>query len=221
MIQTHPPAPDLPVPPPSTTASTMLGAAAVDPEAQAIIELLARIASQDEEALAALYDRMVSRVYGLVRRIVRNLAAAEEVTEDVFFQIWRQADRYDPARGRPLGWILAIARTRALDSLRRADPALLHPDPEALTEAPSEIAHGPHDLLGALQESTQLHAAIATLEPLPRQLLALAFFSGLTHEEIAVRCDLPLGTVKSHIRRALLSLRDTLSPHIERRSTAS
>lgn len=218
MIQTLPPTPDLPVPP-STAAADLLGVAVADPDARAVVELLARIARQDEDALAVLYDRMVSRVYSLVRRIVRNLAAAEEVTEDVFFQIWRQADRYDPARGRPLGWILAIARTRALDSLRRADPALLHPDPEALTEAPSVTA-GPHDLLGAIQESHRLHAAIAALEPLPRQLLALAFFSGLTHEEIAARCDLPLGTVKSHIRRALLSLRDTLSAQIERRTAS-
>jgi len=219
LIQTLPPTPDSTVPPPCTAASAVLGAAAVDPDGRAIVELLARIARQDEDALAVLYDRMVSRVYSLVRRIVRNMAAAEEVTEDVFFQIWRQADRYDTARGRPLGWILAIARTRALDSLRRVDPALLHPDPEALMEAPNMTA-GPHDLLGAIQESDQLHAAIATLEPLPRQLLALAFFSGFTHEEIAVRCDLPLGTVKSHIRRALLGLRETLSAQIERRTAS-
>lgn len=192
-----------------------------DANADAIVALLTRIARQDEEALAALYDRMVGRVHGLVRRIVRNAQAAEEVTEDVFFQIWRQADRYEPGRGRAIGWILAIARTRAIDSLRRADPALLHPDPETLTESPSIAPDAPHDLLSALQESTRLHAAFGALEPLPRQLLALAFFSGLTHDEIAARCDLPLGTVKSHIRRALLTLREALSPQIDRRSTAS
>jgi len=213
--------PELLLPPVCATTAGVLGATGADPEAQAIVALLARIAKQDEDALAALYDRMASRVHSLVRRIVRNLAAAEEVTEDVFFQIWRQADRYDPARGRPLGWILAIARTRALDSLRRADPAVLHPDPEVLSETPGVAPDGPHDLLGALQESTQLHTAIATLDPLPRQLLALAFFCGLTHEEIAARCDLPLGTVKSHIRRALLTLRDALSSQIDRKSTAS
>jgi len=206
---------------PPYSAPGSLGATATDPDAAAIVELLARIARQDEEALAMLYDRMVGRVHGLVRRIVRNAQAAEEVTEDVFFQIWRQADRYDPLRGRALGWILAIARTRALDSLRRADPAVPHPDPELLTDSPGVAPDSPHDLLGALQESTHLHAAIAILEPLPRQLLALAFFCGLTHEEIAARCDLPLGTVKSHIRRALLTLRDALSPHIDRRSTSS
>lgn len=217
MIQTLPPAS---VAPPGG-ATAVFGPTGADPDAAAIVVLLARIARQDEDALAALYDRLAGRVHGLVRRIVRNAQAAEEITEDVFFQIWRQAGRYDPLRGRPLGWILTIARTRALDSLRRADPALLHPEPEVLTDAPSIAADNPHDLLGAMQESGHLHTAVASLEPLPRQLLALAFFSGFTHEEIAVRCDLPLGTVKSHIRRALLTLRDTLAPQIDRRSTAS
>lgn len=220
MIQTYPPTPDGPVLPPHRPADVAL-AAVTDPDAAAIVALLARIARRDEAALAALYDRLVHRVHGLVRRIVRNAQVAEEVTEDVFFQVWRQAERFDPARGRPLGWILSIARTRSLDSLRRADPAVLHPEPEVLSDSQQLASDAPHDLLDALQESTLLHAALATLTPLPRQLLALAFFSGLTHEEIAVHCDLPLGTVKSHIRRALLALRDTLSPQIDRRSIHS
>jgi len=178
--------------------------------------LIERIAGQDEEALGELHDAVLGRVHGLVRRIVRDERCAEEVTGDVFFQVWRQADRYDATRGRPLGWILTIARTRALDSLRRADPATPHPDPDLLREswsgAPDEVA----DLIGVSREATHLHAAVKSLDPLPRQLLALAFFCGLTHEEIAARSDLPLGTVKSQIRRAILTLRDALAPHLER-----
>lgn len=191
-------------------------AADADPQSAALAALIGRIAHQDEEALGELHDAVLGRVHGLVRRIVHDERCAEEVTEDVFFQIWRQADRYDATRGRPLGWILTIARTRALDSLRRADPATPHPDPDLLRESwsgePDEIA----DLLGASREARHLHMAVKSLDPLPRQLLALAFFCGLTHEEIAARSDLPLGTVKSQIRRALITLRDALSPHLER-----
>lgn len=212
MIQT------LPTEPAATHGSTV---GAIDTAAVSLVDLLESIARQDEDALARLYDLLVGRVHGLVRRIVRDAQAAEEVTEDVFFQIWRQAERFDRSRGHPLGWILAIARTRALDHLRRVDPAVVHPDPDVLAASPSLASNGPHELLDALQQSTFLHAAVAALEPLPRQLLALAFFSGLTHEEIATRCDLPLGTVKSHIRRALAHLREALSPQIDRRSTAS
>jgi len=181
-----------------------------------LVALIERIARQDEEALGALHDVVLGRVHGLVRRIVRDARCAEEVTEDVFFQIWRQADRYDATRGRPLAWILTIARTRALDSLRRADPATPHPDPDLLRDAWTGEGDEVADTLGANREATHLHTAVKSLEPLPRQLLALAFFCGLTHEEIAARSDLPLGTVKSHIRRALVTLRDALASRVER-----
>jgi len=188
------------------------------PDAQSALlaALIARIAQQDEEALATLYDAVLGKVHGLVRRIVRDERMAEEVTEDVFFQVWRQADRFDSARGRPLGWILTIARTRSLDSLRRADPAVPHPDPELLDNRWSEGSLSAYDILGAAQEASHLHTAVEALEPMPRQLLALAFFCGLTHEEIAERSDMPLGTVKSHIRRALVTLRAALASSIER-----
>jgi RNA polymerase sigma factor (sigma-70 family) len=188
------------------------------PDAQSALlaALIARIAQQDEEALATLYDAVLGKVHGLVRRIVRDERMAEEVTEDVFFQVWRQADRFDSARGRPLGWILTIARTRSLDSLRRADPAVPHPDPDLLDNRWSEGSLSAYDILGAAQEAIHLHTAVEALEPMPRQLLALAFFCGLTHEEIAERSDMPLGTVKSHIRRALVTLRAALASSIER-----
>jgi RNA polymerase sigma factor (sigma-70 family) len=203
------------------SAGTGTGLQRDDEQAERLVALIARIAVRDEDALAALYDAVLGRVHGLVRRIVLDARIAEEVTADVFFQIWRQADRYDPARGRPLGWILAIARTRALDSLRRLDPAAAHPDPASLfTEAMIACA-SPQDILGAAQDATHLRAAVDQLEPLPRQLLALAYFRGLTHEEIAAQSNLPLGTVKSHLRRALISLRNTLGFRMERSPEAS
>ena len=156
-------------------------AADADPQSAVLAGLIGRIARQDEEALGELHNAVLDCVHGL-RRIVRDERSAEEVTEDVFFQIWRQADRYDATRGRPLGWSLTIARTRALDRLRRADPATPHPDPDLLRESwsgePDEIA----DLLDASREARHLHMAVKSLDPLPRPLLALAFLCGLTHE---------------------------------------
>jgi len=192
-----------------------------EPDAGTLAALIARIARQDEDALGALYDATVGRVYGMALRILRDEQGAEEVAEEVFFQVWRQAGRYDPARGRPLGWLLNLARSRALDQLRRRDEALSHPDPSTLHADErggepgfSEAREGrdPQDLLAATEAHRGLHRALAALEPVPRQMVALAFFRGLTHEEIAASTNLPLGTVKSHIRRALTALRAALGP---------
>jgi RNA polymerase sigma-70 factor (ECF subfamily) len=174
-----------------------------------LADWIARIAARDEAALGMLHDAVLGRVYGLVRRIVRRPEVAEEVTEDVFFQVWRQADRFDLRRGRPLGWILTIARSRALDRLRGADAnrplAPVAIDDELQADAT------PCDLLAACEASACVHAALAALDPLPRQIPAFAFFRGLTHAEIAIHLAMPLGTVKSHVRRSLASLQRTLA----------
>ena len=172
-------------------------------------DCIARVVRQDQQALAELYETMAGRVYGLALRITRQVQTAEEVTEDCFWQVWRQAPRFDPARGAAVAWIMTIARSRALDALRRADTAEpLGEDRLATIEA--EDGSDPQDLLDAVEKQHRLHAALRDLEPLPRQLVALAFFRGLSHEEIAGQMGLPLGTVKSHIRRALLRLRELL-----------
>jgi RNA polymerase sigma-70 factor (ECF subfamily) len=184
---------------------------AYGPDEQRLQELIGRIADHDQLAFSALYDVMVGRVYGLALRITRCVQLAEEVAEDTFWQIWRQAPRFDPARGSAAVWIMTIARSRALDTLRRMDTAECNNDPEA---SPDGVFSGgnPPDLLAALQDGALLHTALARLDPVPRQLLALAFFCGLSHEEIACHAGLPLGTVKSHIRRALITLRQTMAP---------
>lgn len=168
---------------------------------------IAAVAGQDQQALAKLYEAMAGRVYGLALRITRQVQSAEEVAEDVFWQVWRQAPRFDATRGSAVAWILTIARSRALDALRRRDRA--EPLEDERLAALADDAD-PQDLLAAVQRQHRLHAALRSLDPLPRQLLALAFFRGLPHEEIAAQMSLPLGTVKSHIRRALLRLRQLL-----------
>jgi len=182
------------------------------PDEAALCALIGRIVDHDEAALAALYDGLVGRVYGLALRITRRVTLAEEVVQDVFWQVWRQAPRFDGERGSALAWVMTIARSRALDALRRLDPEECELEPETLELQEDPAAPAPVDLLSALEQGQSLHAALARLDPVPRQLLSLAFFRGLSHDEIAQHAGLPLGTVKSHIRRALASLRELLAP---------
>ncbi|MFO1293217.1 MAG: sigma-70 family RNA polymerase sigma factor [Rubrivivax sp.] len=171
---------------------------------------LASIVERDERALAALYDATFSRVFGLVQRIVRNRATAEEVVEEVYFQVWRQAVRFDPSRGKALAWILSMARSRAIDALRRearcsAEGADADAQPGAVSDEPAA-----DELLELARRQADLAQALMLLGAQPRQLVSLAFFRGMSHEEIAQHMRLPLGTVKSQIRRALLTLRGAL-----------
>jgi RNA polymerase sigma-70 factor (ECF subfamily) len=186
--------------------------AAPDAEELRLRGWIARISRGEEEALGHLYDATLGRVYGLARRITRNDQLAEEVAEDVYWQVWRQAPRFDAGRGNAMSWLLTMTRTRALDGLRRGDEAEPHPDPQSLLAGEASADGDPQNLLEATRRDRRLHQALAGLDALPRQLLALAFFCGLTHEEIAARCGLPLGTVKSHIRRALAALKRVLAP---------
>ncbi|MFT3821417.1 MAG: sigma-70 family RNA polymerase sigma factor [Rubrivivax sp.] len=170
------------------------------------------IVERDERALGALYDATVTRVYGFVRRIVRNEALAQEVVEDTYFQVWRQAPRYDGARGGAMSWLLAMARSRAIDALRREarfeHEELADDDGAQVGDARALPAD---ELLALARHHAALHHALQQLGAQPRQLVSLAFFRGLSHEEIADQMRLPLGTVKSQIRRALLTLRQSLA----------
>lgn len=194
-------------------SSTTVRASRVPARAPSELQLqgwIAQVMRQDQNAFNTLYEAAVGRVYGLALRITRNTALAEEVSEDTFWQVWREAPRFDATRGTALAWILTIARSRALDALRARDPAELAEDPAALITAEGAPNENPLDLLNATQADHALHEALAQLEAEPRQLIALAFFRGLTHGEIATHTGLPLGTVKSHIRRGLITLKSLL-----------
>ena len=198
-------------PPDSTAASTVARGLAVAPDEAQLVAWIEAVCDQDERALSALYDATLSRVYGLVLRIVRRPAWAEEVVEDTYFQVWRQAARFDASRGKALTWLLSMARSRAIDALRRED-RFTHEslDADDAPEVPDASTGSPDDLIEAARGHELLHRALLDLGPQPRQLVALAFFRGLSHEEIAEQTSLPLGTVKSQIRRSLLTLRDVL-----------
>jgi len=195
-----------------TAAAREQAVAAADADRQRLTGLVAGMAARDEAALAAFYDATVARAYGMALRVTRNAALAEEVVADAYHQAWREAARYDGDRSRPLTWLLMICRSRALDALRARDPAVAHAEPETLVaEGDQACATDPQDLVAAIEASDALHAALARLTAAQRQMLALAFFRGCSHQEIAVQTSLPLGTVKSQIRRALVALRQKLA----------
>lgn len=168
---------------------------------------LRAMARGEEAALGDFYDATLSKSYALAHRIVRDRDAAEDIVAETYLQVWREAHRYDSSRGNPLAWLLTICRSRALDYLRRQDPAELHPAPETLATAEIPLSAATEDIVACLQEGHLVRAALAQLPAVPRQLLTLAFFRGLSHQEIAEQTGLPLGTVKSHLRKAQETLR--------------
>lgn len=202
---------------PDDRPACALAAAASDADIAGWID---RIVMHDERALAALYDATLSRVYTVVQRVVRRASLAEEVVEDTFFQVWRQAPRFDPARGKALTWLLNMARSRAIDAVRHE--ARFQHDSLDLETTPDTEADDPghDDLLDVARGHAELQRALMLLNAQPRQLVALAFFRGLSHEEIATHTELPLGTVKSQIRRALATLREALGPQALRSFTS-
>jgi RNA polymerase sigma-70 factor (ECF subfamily) len=169
------------------------------------------MAQHDEQALGDFYDQTLGRAYALALRIVRRPDTAEEVVEDAYFQAWREASRYDAGRGAPLAWLLTIVRSRALDALRRRDDAQTYNDPMEFEARIGADENGPEEILAAVERSSAVHAALLGLSPQARQLVALAFFRGLTHEEVAACCRMPLGTVKTVLHRACAKLREHLA----------
>jgi RNA polymerase sigma-70 factor (ECF subfamily) len=173
------------------------------------VDLVRSVAAADQRALHALYERAHRIVFTLAVRITCNHESAEEVTLDVFHDVWRKAADYDPVNGTVLGWIANQARSRAIDRLR-FEQRKKRRDPN--TGDPGEIAHSPdpRDLLELEQQRGTVRAALACLTADERQAIESAFFSGLTHAEVAVRLKLPLGTVKTRIRSGLHKLRHAM-----------
>jgi len=182
-------------------------AAATDAELRSLIE---RMAAGDQRALELFYESTVRRAYTVAVRILRRAEMAEEAVEDTYWQAWREADRYETVRGRPLTWLLTMCRTRALDALRRREPAEPREDIEALRASDADAHDDPAYLYHSLQRGSEVRAAMETLKPLARQLVALAFFRGMTQQEIADACGMPLGTVKATLFRTYQQMKTHL-----------
>ncbi len=178
-------------------------------------DILRRIARREHAALGELYDRLAGILFANAVHILRDHREAEEVVQDVFLQIWDKAATFDPAAGSALNWTLGITRNRCIDYLRARQrrtrlldeagaEASIHPEPAAL---PATHSPGPEELAA-------IRRAVASLPPDQNQAIAMAFFGGMTHQEIADALHEPLGTIKARIRRGMLKLRDSLEPYL-------
>jgi RNA polymerase sigma-70 factor, ECF subfamily len=167
-----------------------------------------RVVGRDETALAALYDRYAGMLSAVLNRILRDRQAAEEILQDIFYQLWRTAPDFDPSRGSLPGWLAVIARNRAISRLRRRRP-------EQGEELLENTIVMPFNLETAVAQKELLGRVKRTLDELPKEqraTLELAYFEGLTHSEIAERTGDPLGTVKTRLRSAVETLKRKLQP---------
>jgi RNA polymerase sigma-70 factor (ECF subfamily) len=175
------------------------GRSVTPPEEDAL--LLGRVERGDEAAMAILYDRYSRVVYSVALRVLRDAAAAEDILQEIFMQVWRSPDSFVSARGSLAGWLAVVARNRSIDNLRRKRP----------TEQVEDVALAmPGNLADESERNLMMERARIYIAQLPaeqRKTLEMAFFDGLTHSEIAEMTGDPLGTVKTRIRSALLSLR--------------
>jgi RNA polymerase sigma-70 factor (ECF subfamily) len=176
----------------------------------ALAALVARAAQGDHQALAALYDETSALVYGLALRILRDQQAAEDVTIDVYAQVYQQGSRYDANRGTPAAWLVTVTRSRALDRLRQETQRREREEPlEATPCLPSRTA-GPEEDSATTEVWRLVQRALARLTPEQRQVIELAYYAGLSHHEIAAKLGQPLGTVKTRIRTGMMLLRERL-----------
>lgn len=190
------------------------GAAATAPAERSarLAALLARVALADQAAFAELYRLAAPHLYGVALRILRNASAAEDILQEAWISIWHHAGGYDAAKSQPLTWLTSIVRNRSLDRLRRREIDVVEPsgdDDAPDIDFPADEP-SPVDLLLAGADARSLRDCVDVLEPGPKQAIALAFFHGLSHGELARHLDEPLGTVKSWVRRGLEKLRRCL-----------
>ncbi|HJV95866.1 MAG TPA: sigma-70 family RNA polymerase sigma factor [Albitalea sp.] len=201
------------MPPPSTDWSE---------RSRDLAHLLARAGTGDRAAFATLYTRSSSHLFAVVLRICRDRAQAEDILQEVYVNVWRAAGGFDAAQSQPLTWLTSIARNRAIDGLRRAQT---QPQFQTTTTADDEDSDvydataddnpGPLELLSRAADARALSHCMQDLSAPQRQSVALAFYDGLSHAEVADKMGQPLGTVKSWVRRALLSLKACLERAVQ------
>lgn len=196
----------------------MSAARSTEDASAALAAALARVSLGDRQALEQVYRLTRAHLFGVILRIQPDRGIAEDLLQDVYINIWRAAQGYDAARSQPMTWLIAIARNRAIDSLRRrkTEPQTvdLHADGDEEDDHPLERMAsddaGPLQLLEQAATAREVDHCMGALSAEQRQCLALAFYQGQSHSEVAEHLAQPLGTVKTWVRRALLSLRDCL-----------
>jgi len=182
-----------------------------------LMDLLDRVAARDERALKLLYDLTASRLYGLALRIVANKEWAEDVLQESFLGIWRSAETYRDSLSPPLAWMGMLVRSRALDFLRRRRAERLHlnvPIESVEDLLQDKDAQAPMQLIEASEQAAALHQCLQQLAQPQRQVVSLAYLRDLSHSELASSLKLPLGTVKTWMRRSLEQLRKCMARHV-------
>lgn len=177
--------------------------------------LITQTAQGDQLALATLYDHTSPRVYGLIFKILGNREAAEEVTLDVYTQVWRQAHTFDETRGTPGGWLMMLARTRAIDRFRAGFAERGKFDDLEVASFFSSDSPTPDQEIEGQQRQQAVRQAMGMLSSDQREAIALGYFYGLSQSEIADKLGLPLGTVKTRMRLGMIKLRELLAPQKE------
>jgi RNA polymerase sigma-70 factor (ECF subfamily) len=172
----------------------------------------------DEQALELFYDATSARVFGLALQILRDRAAAEDATLEVFTQVWKQAGRYDPSKGGPLGWLLMLARTRAIDLMRSRGRTASREESLQAAISIADGSSGPEATTIEQEDAARVRSALAKLPIEQREALLAAYFAGMSHSEVAKALGQPLGTVKTRIRAGLQQLRRLLEENGERSS---
>lgn len=173
--------------------------------------LMARVQERESAAFAELYEQTVAKVLALARAMLRDRADAEELICDVYEKAWTRACEFDRQRGNVIAWLLVMCRSRALDVLRQRKVRAQGLEVATRDADDFCVGAGSDDVLELFERGHAARAALDSLTPVRREIVSLAFFGGLSHPEIAARLSLPLGTVKSHIRRALAELRERLA----------
>ena len=175
--------------------------------------LMAAVARGDRSALGRLYDQLARPLYSLAFRVTSDAAEAQDIVQDVFLQLWHKAGDYNLARGSVFSWAATLTRNRAIDRVRtrKRRSEIIHESAADLPGAEAAAGEGDSAVALALHEqATAVRAALAGLAPEQKSAIELAFFSGLTQQEIADKLQEPLGTIKARIRRGLLRLRETI-----------
>ena len=186
-----------------------VGSRTGEPDSAELEAILARVALKDGAALEALYGLVAPILLAVLLRMLRRRDVAEDVLQDVFVKVWQQASQYDQGRGRPLAWLVSIARYRAIDLQRAHRPTVVIDEEQAMHEPQFQVA-GPAEGAEALAAGSALMRCLELIAAPQRRCIVLAYADGLTHDQIARSVGEPLGTVKSWVRRSLLSLRRCL-----------
>ncbi len=175
--------------------------------------LLEQVARGDLQAFDALYGVLSAAVYGVARRVVRDPSRAEEVTQEVFLDVWRQATRFDRTRGNARTWVLTMAHRRAVDAVRSSEASRQRE--QKVSSMETDVVPGPEDEVVAAGERESVHRCLESLTPLQLESVQLAYYQGYTYAQVATLLERPLPTIKTRMRDGLIRLRDCLDANDE------